>query len=239
MSRELPPPRAVLFDFGDTLLREGPVDVEAGARAVLALAINRSAHTATELAGALRELMADLEPRRRQSMIELQPDAIRRLVHEPMGLEFDGRAAEWAYWHAATSWQLEPDIDLAIDSLDRRDIPWAVLSNSMFRGQIIERQLALCGLRASHRFVMTSTEQILRKPHPRLFRIAAGRLNCAPEHIWFLGDSHEFDVQGAAAVGMHPLWYDAKGGPGDPSVASRVIHSWREFPDLLENSHRS
>jgi hypothetical protein len=94
--------------------------------------------------------MVDLEPRRRQSMIELQPEAIRRLVHEPLGLEFDGPTAdaEWAYWHAATSWQLEPDIDLAIDSLDRRDIPWAVVSNTMFRGQVIERQLALSGLRA-------------------------------------------------------------------------------------------
>ena len=57
-------PRGVLFDFGGTLLREGPVNLEAGAVAVLALARDRAACTPAELAAAMTEVMNDLEPRR-------------------------------------------------------------------------------------------------------------------------------------------------------------------------------
>ena len=34
---------------------------------------------------------------------------------------------------------------------------------------------------------------------------------------------------------MHPIRYNAKGRPGDPDVAARVIGAWREFSDLLDS----
>lgn len=231
----MPAPEAVLFDFGDTLLHEGPVDMEAGAAAVLALARARAGCTPTVLAEALSEVMDDLEPRRRASLLELPPATIWRLAYEPLGIEFDAspEEIEWAYWHAATTWEPEPDVEVTLATLDRANIPWAVLSNTMFRGRVIERQLALCGLPASHRFVMASAEYVLRKPHPRLFAIAAKRLECPPHSLWFVGDSFEYDVCGAAAAGMVPLWYCPNGTPTATAPAMGVIEHWKEFPDFL------
>lgn len=101
----LPRPRAILFDFGDTLLREGPVDVFAGVEAVLALATETGGTTARELADALTAVLEDLEPRRRSSQLELPTIMTWRLVYEPRGVRFDTPDAdlEWAFWKAATT----------------------------------------------------------------------------------------------------------------------------------------
>ena len=231
----LPAPRGVLFDFGDTLLREGPVNLEAGAAAVLALARDKAGCTPTQLAAAMTEVMNDLEPRRRTALLEPPPATIGRLVYGPLGIAFDVQPedVEWAFWSAATAWELEPGINAAFAALERANIPWAVLSNTMFRGQTIERQLALSGLRGSHRFVMASAEYVLRKPHPRLFAIAAARLMEPPSGLWFIGDSHEHDVCGSAAAGLVPLWYCPRGARGAAAPAVQIIGSWATFPDLL------
>jgi hypothetical protein len=54
----LPRRRGVLFDFGDTLLREGPVDLLAGATAALEQAAHTGGCSAVELADAMERLMA-------------------------------------------------------------------------------------------------------------------------------------------------------------------------------------
>ena len=231
----LTPPRGVLFDFGNTLLREGLLNLEAGAAAVLGLARDPAGCTPTQLAAAMTEVMSDLEPRRRTALLEPPPATIGRLVYGPLGITFDVQPedVEWAFWSAATSWELEPGINAAIEAVERAHIPWAVLSNTMFRGQTIERQLALSGLRGSHRFVMASAEYVLRKPHPRLFAIAAARLREPPHDLWFIGDSHEHDVCGSAAAGLVPLWYCPRGTAGAAAPAVQIIGSWTTFPGLL------
>jgi len=228
-------PRGVLFDFADTLLCEGPVNLEAGAAAVLALARDEGACTSTQLAAAMTDVMNDLQPRRLAALIEPSPATIGRLVYGPLGLVFDVQPeeVEWAFWSAATTWELEPDINAAIAALVRANIPWAVLSNTMFRGQTIERQLALSGLAGSHRFVMTSADYTLRKPHPRLFTVAGARLREPPGGLWFIGDSHEHDVCGASAAGLVPLWYCPRGVTGAAAPAVQVVGNWADFSAVL------
>src|SRR5206468_11334411 len=124
-------PRGVLFDFADTLLREGPVSLEAGAAAVLALAREKGACTATQLAAAMTEVMDDLQPRRLAALIEPSPATIERLVYGPLGLAFDVQpeGVEWACWSAATTWALGRDIHAAIAAVGRANLPRALLGN--------------------------------------------------------------------------------------------------------------
>lgn len=227
-------PRAVVCDFGDTLLREGPVNVHAGAAAVLASALDAGGCTATKLAEALEALMRDLNPRRQSSQLELPPDTVRRLVHEPLGIRFDGDPAdvEWTYWQAATTWSPEPGVVEALAMLASEGVPWAVVSNTMFRGRTIERQLQRSGVPATHAFVMTSTEHIVRKPHPRLFELAAQRLGEEPGALWFIGNSYEIDVCGAAGAGYVPIWYFPK-ADRTGRAAAHIMRHWAELKDLL------
>jgi putative hydrolase of the HAD superfamily len=55
--------------------------------------------------------------------------------------------------------------------------------------------------------VMVSEAEGSRKPDPRIFLLAAGRLETPPSACLFVGDNPEADVQGANAVGMHAVWF--------------------------------
>ncbi len=122
-------PRAILFDFGNTLLHEGPTDFLAGAGAVLALAREAPGCTADVLANAMSDLMADLDPRRFAAQIELPPETVWRLIYDPLGLAFDHEPAtiEWAFWSAATSWTPEPGIEPVLRLLHAHHLKCAVL----------------------------------------------------------------------------------------------------------------
>lgn len=235
----LPAPRAVLFDFGDTLLREGSTDLLAGVQAVLARATDTGGATAEEITADLTDLMGDVNPRRMNSWIEMPPHTVHKLVYEPRGVRFDIPQAEveWTWWKAATMWTAEPGARDALGTLARRKIPCAVVSNTMFSGETIARQCAACGLDGVLQWVLTSAEHVLRKPHPRIFDLAARRLKLEPKHIWFVGDSYEYDVEGSAAAGMVPIWYVPRGDPElDPGRAAAIVRHWDEWSTLLESA---
>jgi HAD superfamily hydrolase (TIGR01662 family) len=231
-----PTPEGVILDFGDTILREGPVDFAAGVRAVLALAGRAGDEDlARDVGTALRDLIDDLNPRRQAAMIEPPPETVWRLVYEPRGLVFDADPAdvEWAFWRAATTWHPEPGVEDALAALTARGVALAVLSNTMFRERTIVRQLRTSGITTDFRFVMTSADYVLRKPHARLFRMAAQRLGLHPSRIWFIGDSMENDIVGASAAGMVPIWYRREETAASHEPAAHVVASWASFASLL------
>jgi putative hydrolase of the HAD superfamily len=232
----LPKPRGVIFDFGDTLMREGPVDYRAGAAAVLQLASDANGCTAEQLANAHETLTADLNPRRRASQLELPPHTVWRLIYDPLGIRFsvDPSEVEWAFWHAATTWTMEPGVLQPLELLRQKGVPCGVLSNTMFRGITISRHLTANGFGDAFQWVMASTDFVLRKPHPRLFDLAAQRMGESPGDLWFIGDSFELDVIGATAAGMVPIWYCTSGNAGTTSdPAAYVLTNWSQLPELL------
>ena len=100
--------------------------------------------------------------------------------------------------------------------------------------QTLERQLAIHSLRGPFSWVISSAEHVVRKPHHRLFQLASRRLGVPPEDIWFIGDSFECDMEGAAGVGMVPVWYrPAESASFDVAPAACSVASWGEFEELL------
>jgi putative hydrolase of the HAD superfamily len=231
-------PSAVIFDFGDTLMREGPLDFLAGAARVLELASDTAGRTPELVAAAMAALMADVNPRRQASQLEPYPETIWRLVYEPLEIKFVHSPAEveWAFWSAATSWTVETGAQEVLHLLASSGIPCGVLSNTMFRSETIARELAAIGL-DQFRWVMTSADFVFRKPHRRLFELAALRMQVEPARIWFVGDSFENDVCGAAEAGMVPIWYrvDAPAGRETPP-AVHAVTGWPEFSELLQTA---
>jgi putative hydrolase of the HAD superfamily len=50
-----------------------------------------------------------------------------------------------------------------------------------------------------------SCEVSIKKPDPRIYRIACDRLGVRPERVLYVGDGGSSELSGAAAVGMHPV----------------------------------
>lgn len=229
-------PRAVLFDFGGTILREDGFDMDAGARRVLDLARNPRGLTAKQLTELLTEMMADLLPRRETSWLELSPVSVHRLVYEPNGISFDRphREIELEFWRASTAFSIEPDITRVLERLAVAQVPMGVLSNTMFTADTLEWQLREFDVLRFFEFVMSSADYVVRKPHPLLFRAAAAKLDCDARDIWFAGDTIEYDMLGATSVGMPSVWYNPRGLPGDDSTPTFEVRAWSAFVDVLD-----
>ena len=83
----------------------------------------------------------------------------------------------------------------------------------------------------------------IKKPDPRIYRLAAKQLEVEPENCLYVGDGSSQELTGAAAVGMHPVLI--RDPEEDSSTVHRVnseneewdgpvISTLSEVPDLLK-----
>ena len=85
--------------------------------------------------------------------------------------------------------------------------------------------------------------------HPRLFSLALDKMGTLPEETWFCGDHPYFDIEGAAAMGMVPVWYTGGlhaghaaypgAGTREPGVPCVKIAQWDELMVQLEKLRMS
>lgn len=208
---------AVLFDWGDTLMRWAWDDelLEAGHRAGLE-AIGREAAGVSarfreeylpflwragvveevEYPGLVRELLGGFG-------IEVSDDELGRFLE-----------AEHAAWQPAR--QLGAATHALLESLRERGLALGLVSNALDPPWLLHRDLEQLGVAERLDAAVFSSEVGLRKPHPAIFRAALERLGVEPERAVVVGDSLENDVAGAAALGMatvQAVWFRAEEDP--------------------------
>jgi putative hydrolase of the HAD superfamily len=209
--------RAVLFDWGDTLM-EFVYDeelLEASHRAGLA-AIGRDDVRITEhlrerfeplfgvpgtleeaeYPGFIRSVLADFE-------IEVSDEELDRFLE-----------AEHAAWAPAR--RLGGTTHALLESLRERGLRLGLVSNAFDPGWLLHRDLEEMGLRERLDFAVFSSEVGKRKPHPDIFRRALEALDVPAEETLFVGDRLYEDVRGAAELGMttvQALWFRAEETP--------------------------
>jgi putative hydrolase of the HAD superfamily len=208
---------AVLFDYGDTLMRFAyePELIEAGHRAGLAAIGRDGLPEADEVTARFRE---EYEPLlwARDSLDELEyPGLVRRLLGE-FGQEVDEEElarfleAEHAAWAPARL--LGAHTHALLESLRGRGLRLAIVSNAFDPGWLLRRDLEELGLAGRVDHALFSSEVGKRKPHPLIFERALEALGVEAERALFVGDRLREDVGGAAAVGMRTvlaLWFRA------------------------------
>ena len=232
----LPAPRGVLLDLGGTLLNEGGFDPRAGTVRLLELASsNPRGVSVDELRALAAALEEELNPRRYGAQIEFRAQAVTRLLYERTGVHFeqDECELELAFWRASMKMEPAPHVNRALAALRERDLPFGVVSNSAFTGAVLEDELARHDLADGFAFVMASADYGFRKPHPALFATAAGRLGHEPASIWFIGDSPSYDMAGARAAGMTPVWYNPADRAPENEDHVAVLRDWSELATLL------
>jgi HAD superfamily hydrolase (TIGR01509 family) len=210
-------PRAVLFDWGDTLFHFA-FDEEllgAGWEAGLATLGREGLPGHEETAAAFREHYLPLlfVP---GSVEEVEyPELIRDLLGG-FGVELDDEeldrflAAEHAAWAPAR--QLGAHTQALLDSLRGRGLLTGLVSNAFDPGWLLHRDLADMGIAERLDAAVFSSEVGKRKPHPAIFEAALSRLGVEPDEALFVGDRRYEDVRGAKELGMttvQALWFRA------------------------------
>ncbi len=84
--------------------------------------------------------------------------------------------------------------------------------------------------------ILVSGEVGIAKPDPRIFARALAELGVAAEQAVYVGDSLEYDLQGAAAAGVDFVWLNRSGAalPPDAPVLRAIIAQIGELEQVLE-----
>src|SRR5215212_4257063 len=217
---------AVLFDWGDTLMRfaYSPELVAAGNRAGLEALARADLPQADEVTERFREEYEPLfwVP---GTIEEIEyPELVRRLLAD-FGVEIEDEAlgryleAEHRAWDPARI--LAAHTHPLLESLRALGLKLGLVSNAFDPGWLLHRDLEQMGLAERLDFAVFSSEVGKRKPHPAIFERALDALEVAAVETVFVGDRLYEDVRGDGELGMttvQALWFRADEHPegGDP-----------------------
>ena len=225
---------AVLFDWGDTLMRWEfePALLEEGHRAGLAAL---GLEPEPEMTIRFRDVYLPglWEP---GVLEEVEyPVLVRRLLGE-FGIEPDDEAldrfldAEHRAWGPAR--RLAPATHELLDTLRGRGLRLGLVSNALDPPWLLHRDLAEFGVAGRLDAAVFSSEVGWRKPHRAIFERALALLGADPDRTLMVGDRLREDVGGAAALGMatcQALWFAA-----DPSAGPEPDFKAPAQLDVLE-----
>ncbi len=232
---ELNLPELILYDVGDTLLETRGYDPTAGISHLLSLAQNPRNVTVEEILPLTLELNEIFDARCEATGMEYSQQAFHRLLYNHFDVDFDvtPEDLELAYWRHALAFAAEPGIAEALEGARSAGCRQAVISNTSFSEATLRHELAAHGMDRYFEFIIASADVGLRKPHPRVFAAALGRAAVPADRAWYVGNTIRYDVRGAAAAGIRPVWYNKKQADADLPPGALEIRSWREFPTLL------
>jgi len=97
------------------------------------------------------------------------------------------------------------------------------------------RKLETLGIDHLFRCIVVSEEVGIRKPDPRIFRLATKSLDAEPEDCMYVGDYYDHDIIGAKKAGVLACWFNPRClslSHSNPEF-DYEIHSLHEILDLL------
>ena len=232
-------PRALLLDFGGTLVVDAPADARAGNAWLLDRATKRPAGvTLDDVVDRAGRISRAVVARRDETHVEVPWAAAFRLIYDHFGFEFDEPMAvlEQGYWTAAVHTGPLPGVHEALDKIAALGVQLAVVSNTSFSASVLRSELDRHGLADHLLFILSSADYAVRKPNVVLFKLAATRLGLSPEKIWFMGDRLETDIAGANLAGMTSVWLSGRPPEGEQAEirADLTVPDWATLAQRVE-----
>jgi HAD superfamily hydrolase (TIGR01549 family) len=219
-------PAAVVFDVGDTLLREVRFDLEAGIRAALPDSLR---DRAAPLAHAFRDESREAHASHGELMLA---SWLRHHVSELQ--EVEEERVEDAIWSEVVTLLPMEGAGALLHRLRGDGVRIGAISNAYFSGRVLHRELERHGLADSLEIVLSSGDLGIRKPDARIYLEVLERLGVTAETTWYVGDTFEEDIVGAAGAGLVPIWFHAGPASRDLVLPIRQVQDWTEFASLYE-----
>ncbi len=234
------PLRAVLFDFGGTLLDMATDDAAhrrafAWMAASWRLPIDGDALWRAHVA--FMEPFWRGQPERWRPLRDLTRESFERLLRrydrQPADDAWDAFWREYLNAHRAIL-RPYPDASDALDRIDGLGVHLGILSDVDI--DFLDFALGILGFRGRFDSLTTSEEAGVGKPNPRVFDLALQKAGAPPAEAAYVGDSAARDVQGAKAVGMRAIHVVRSGEPSPE--ADRAARDLREAAAILEEWSR-
>lgn len=237
-------PKMIIFDYGQTLISIKDFDAIAGTRAVLnEMANNPYNVTAEEVQDLAFELNKEIGryglDYEKQILFEIHNHTFQNYLYEYFGIELTKSHEEVENVFEDAAFVAEPTENISefLKFLDEENIRTSVISNISFSGNLLKKRIRSYIPSHNFEFIIASSEYIFRKPHKRIFELALRKAKLEPGDVWYCGDNAVFDVDGAAASGIFPVWYKGAIEASNkciPKSDCLVINNWRELIELLK-----
>lgn len=235
--------RAVLFDFGNTLIFQAHRPDETALYGAMAAQVGPllqewdadidAAALLPELFQAIEEAQTDRRPRG----LEVDGPFVTRGALSAHGFEATADQAE-RFWKATAvglplwGWQLFPD---TLDTLRKlRALPMRIglVSNSYYTSDVRVPLLHKLGLTVDLFDAFVFSADLMRpKPRPEPFQRALDLLDVRAEEAVFVGDVLDVDIAGAKALGMATVWKlnGRQEVPPEPNADYMIHDLWELF----------
>lgn len=238
-------PKMIIFDYGHTLLYEPGWDSVRGNAALLQYVTKNPNHCTLEDVKKGAELIFGQHVESvRKIGYDISGQIGNRALYEYLGIAFSLTPLEMetVFWNGASMGAMMPHADQMLRYLRQSGIRSAVISNLLWSGAALTERLNRLLPENQFEFVMTSSDYFMRKPNRILFDIALQKAGLCADEVWYCGDNPQADIEGAAQVGIFPVWYEhdtgeslKKPAAGRPSACEHLhIHEWDELINLLE-----
>jgi putative hydrolase of the HAD superfamily len=228
--------RAVLFDWGGTIVRDDTVLPGVPAPAVAAY-LSKSLGTALSAAGFEHAFRAIL-PEYRPGQTETAP-TLQRLLGETftwLGLAVSASEVEACahifFRESMHNLAVYDDARALLASLRYRGYKTGVVTNAIFPAALFELKVNELGLAGQIDTFVSSADVGLAKPNPSPYLRALDALKVEPHEAVFVGDTAATDVVGARAAGMRAVLLERNDRARD-RAGFLVIERLTALNDLL------
>lgn len=230
--------RAVFFDFYNTLGRFDPPreEIQADACAEFGIGVTHEGITrGYAVADAFMAREAARQPiwARSESARDDFFGEYERLLLGGAGVEVSRELALRVFARVRDTqrgFALYDDVLGALADLKWRGIVLGMITNNPGDVNALCREL---GLFPAMDFAVSSEEVGAGKPDPAIFLEALRRAGTEARETLHVGDQYETDVQGARAVGIHPVLLDRDDMNADVTDCPRIL-GLGELPSLVE-----
>lgn len=217
-------PKAILFDLGDTVLKEMSYDIVAGYRSIskslspdaslekleAATALSQKGNSEFKLLEWINSNLGDSQQQTNAVNIEL------------------------ALWRRTVSLLPIPGIREVLEFLAAKNIRIAAISNAVFSSQCMRAELAKHNLGQYFEFVISSADYGIRKPDTKIFELALSKLGVKPQDAWYIGDQWEADVIGATSANMTAVWFKDASCDGVTNAEHIKLKNWADFEEVWQ-----
>lgn len=240
------PVRAILFDFGHTLvdfrrtqeaLLEAYRQIRDRVEAVAYIEVPELLDLAERVAGGIDKLVAESYKARR--MEELNQADLMRQSFASVGFDLPDDVIEHIVHLDHSAWSnsidLEPDMRAIVEGLKADGYRIGLVSNVSLFHTLMWADMERLGLDKLLDGAVFSSEFGRRKPDPGIFQEGLKRIGADAKETVFVGDRLYDDVSGAQAVGMRGVQTRQFRQEDDPSFTpDAVIDHLKELPGILE-----
>jgi putative hydrolase of the HAD superfamily len=149
-------------------------------------------------------------------------------------------------------WKEKPEVAELLDYYNREYVKSAVLMdhareviqhirNKNYKTGLITNGKTLIqygkvdqlGIRNDFDFIIVSEEAGCKKPDPRIFDMAAKKLDLKPEECIYIGDHPLNDIEGASKIGMQTIWMKVN-QPWKDGLTAKPLHTIEKLSGLFD-----